>query len=104
MTNKNRVFDEKDLEKRLGPLTVGGFIRTWRTTEEMSLKEFGKLMGVSVANLCDIEKGRTGVSPGKAAQISKAIGVPEALLVRLAIEEGLRAVGLKYRVALEPAA
>ena len=49
MTTKNRVFDEKDLEKRLGPLTVGGFIRTWRTTEEMSLKEFGKLMGVSVA-------------------------------------------------------
>jgi hypothetical protein len=35
-------------------------------TDELSLKEFGKLIGVSVANLCDIEKGRKGVSPKKA--------------------------------------
>jgi len=48
---------------------------------------------MSVANLCDIEKGRKGVSPEKAEQIAKAIGVPAELLIRLSIEESLRAAG-----------
>jgi hypothetical protein len=55
-------------------------------------------------NLCDIEKGRKGVSPEKAEQIAKAIGVPAALLIRLSIEENLRAAGLKYTVEIKPAA
>jgi len=59
---------------------------------------------LSVANLCDIEKGRKGVSPKKAEQIALAIGVPPALLVRLALEESLKAAGLKYKVEIKPAA
>ncbi len=59
---------------------------------------------LSIANLCDIEKGRKGVSPEKAEQIAKAIGVPPALLVRLSIEESLQAAGLKYKVEIKPAA
>jgi transcriptional regulator with XRE-family HTH domain len=70
----------------------------------MSLAGFGKLVGMSVANLCDIEKGRKGVSPEKAEQIAKAIGVPAALLIRLSIEENLRAAGLKYTVEIKPTA
>ena len=70
----------------------------------MSLNAFGKRVGVSAANLCDIEKGRKGVSPEKAEQIAKAIGLPPALLVRLAIEESLRAAGLKYSIEVKPAA
>ena len=92
------------MEKRLGTLTVGEFLRTWRITEEMSLKDFSKLIGLSVANLCDIEKGRKGVSPEKAQQIARVIGVPPALLIRLSIEESLQAAGLKYKVEIKPAA
>ena len=44
------------------------------------------------------------MSPEKAEQIAKAIGVPQELLIRLSIEESLRAAGLKYRVQIEPAA
>jgi transcriptional regulator with XRE-family HTH domain len=103
-TEKSRIFGLKDLEKRLGKLTVGEFLHAWRTSEEMSLKDFGKRVGLSIANLCDIEKGRKGVSPEKAEQIAKAIKVPPALLVRLSIEESLLAAGLKYRVEIKPAA
>ena len=101
---KNKTHGLKDLEKRLGKLSVGEFLRTWRIAEETSLKDFGKLVGLSVANLCDIEKGRKGVSPEKAEQIAKAIGVPPALLVRLSIEESLQSAGLKYTVEIKPAA
>ena len=103
-TEKRKTFGIKDLEKRLGHLTVGELIHTFRLTDELSLKEFGKLIGVSVANLCDIEKGRKGVSPKKAEQIALAIGVPPALLIRLALEESLKAAGLKYKVEIKPAA
>jgi transcriptional regulator with XRE-family HTH domain len=103
-TDRRRAFGSKDLEKRLGKLTVGELLHSWRLSEEMSLKDFGKRLGMSVANLCDIEKGRKGVSPEKAEQIAKAIGVPSALLVRLSIEESLQAAGLKYTVEIKPAA
>ena len=103
-TDKHKAFGPKNLEKRLGKLTVGEFLHTWRVSEEMSLADFGKLVGMSVANLCDIEKGRKGVSPEKAEQIAKAIGVPRALLIRLSIEESLRAAGLRYTVEIKPAA
>jgi len=92
-TDRHRAFGSKDLARRLGKLTVGEFLHTWRISEEMSLADFGKLVGMSVANLCDIEKGRKGVSPEKAEQIAKAIGVPAGLLIRLSIEENLRAAG-----------
>ena len=103
-TDRHKAFGPKDLARRLGKLTVGEFLHTWRISEEMSLKDFGKRIGMSVANLCDIEKGRKGVSPEKAEQIAKAIGVPAGLLIRLSIEENLRAAGLKYTVEIKPAA
>ena len=103
-TDKRRSFSVKDLEKRMGKLTVGEMLHSWRASEELSLKEFGGLIGMSVANLCDIEKGRKGVSPEKAEQIAKAIGVPPALLIRLSIEESLKAAGLRYQVEIRPAA
>ena len=103
-TDKRRAFGLKDLEKRLGKLTVGELLHSWRVSEEMSLRDFGKLIGMSVANLCDIEKGRKGVSPEKAEQIARAIGVPAALLVRLSIEESLQSAGLRYTVQIKPAA
>lgn len=103
-TKKKKSHGSKNLEKRLGKLTVGEFLNNWRISEEMSLKEFGKLVGLSIPNLCDIEKGRKGVSPEKAQQIAKAIGVPPALLIRLALEEQLHSAGLKYTIEVKPAA
>lgn len=103
-TEKRKHYGLKDLEKRFGNLSVGEFLATWRTSEELSLKEFGKRISLSVPNLCDIEKGRKGVSPEKAEQIAKALGVPPALLVRLSIEESLHAAGLKYTIEIKPVA
>jgi len=93
----------KDLEKRLGKMTIGSFLRSWRLSEELSQKEFAKKLGLSPANVCDIEKGRKGVSPERAAEIAKILGYSPTVLVRLAIEEQLLAAGLKYDVELKPA-
>ena len=87
-------YGSKHLIARLGLLSVGEFLRGWRLSEEMSLKKFGKLVALSPANLCDVEKGRKGVSPEKAQAIALAIGVPPALLVRLSLVDELKALSL----------
>ncbi|MEK6704893.1 MAG: helix-turn-helix transcriptional regulator [Bdellovibrionota bacterium] len=105
MSTKNKTrYGLKDLEKRLGKMTVGEFLRSWRLSEELSQKEFAKKLKLSPANLCDIEKGRKGISPERAAAIARTLGYSPTVLVRLAIEEQLRDVGLEYEVEIYPKA
>ncbi len=98
MTTKRRRFSLRDLERRLGPLTLGDFLRSWRLCEELSQRQFARQLGISAANLCDIEKGRKGVSIAKAHEIAIAIGFSPTMLVQLALEEQLNSSGLKFSV------
>jgi len=95
-----RKFRLADLEKKHGPMTFGGFVRAFREAEEISQVEFSKKLGLSRANLCDIEKDRKSVAPERAARIAKKLGVPESTLIQLALQDSLRAVKLNYRVVL----
>lgn len=93
----------RDLERRLGKATVGDFLRAWRMSEELSQKDFAKKLKMSPANLCDIEKGRKGVSPEKAEEIAHLLGYSSTVLVRMALAEQLESAGLKYVVEVKPA-
>ncbi|MBI2603238.1 MAG: helix-turn-helix domain-containing protein [Deltaproteobacteria bacterium] len=101
MSTKEKYYNLKQLEKRVGPLTFAEFIRSWRLSEEMSQRDFADLIGISPANLCDIERGRKGVSPQKAAAIAKAIGYPRATLVEIAINDLLKEASLKLKVTVK---
>jgi transcriptional regulator with XRE-family HTH domain len=96
--NTKSKYGKRDLEKRLGPMTLASFLSSWRESLEMTQVAFAKKLGISPANLCDIEKGRQLVSPKKAAQIAKKIGYSETVLVELVINEQLAAEGLKMRI------
>jgi len=96
-------FGKKSLDVRLGVMTLASFLSSWRESEEMTQVAFAKKLGISPANLCDIEKGRQIVSPKKAAEIAKKIGYSETVLVELVINEQLAAEGLKLRVRAEVA-
>jgi transcriptional regulator with XRE-family HTH domain len=96
-------FGKKSLDERLGVMTLASFLSSWRESEEMTQVAFAKKLGISPANLCDIEKGRQIVSPKKAAEIAKRIGYSETVLVELVINEQLAAEGLKLRVKAEVA-
>jgi transcriptional regulator with XRE-family HTH domain len=58
-----------------------------REGEELTLEAFAKKLGVSRQNLCDIEKGRKGVSPERAARWAQLLGYPDAQWVRLALQQ-----------------
>ena len=97
-----KKFGLKNLEKKHGPMTVGSFLRSWRESEELSQKDFAAQIGMSSANLCDIEKGRKGVSPERAAEIAEAIGYSARVLIEIAFQEQLKDAGLSFEVTVKP--
>jgi len=101
MTTRQRKFNLKSLERRFGTLTLGRFIAAWRLSECLSQREFARKISMSAANLCDIEKGRKGVSILKAAQIAKVIGFSPTVLVQLALQAQVEASGLRYEVEVK---
>ena len=93
------------LDRLIGkPLTLGGFIEAIRLGEEMTQVEFAELLGVSRSYLCDIEKGRKVVSPEKAREYAKKLGYSQSQFVRLAFQDQLTKMGMKYEVHLERSA
>ena len=105
MTTRSKTrYTSKDLERRVGRRTIGAFLRSWRLGEELSQAEFARKLALSRANLCDIEKGRKGVSAERAAEIAKLLGYSVNVLVEMALEEQLANSGLDFKVTVKPRA
>lgn len=104
-TKKSKGFSGSDLEKRIlgDPLTFAAAVEGLRVGEEISQAEFARKLGVSRQYLCDVEKGRRLVSPEQAARFAKVFGHPPTVLVRLALQDMVRASGLKLKVSVEAA-
>jgi len=100
-TKKKKAYRVKDMEEKYGALTIARFLRSWRMSEELSQAEFAKKIGISGANLCDIEKGRKGVSIEKACDIAHVIGYSPTVLVKLVLQEQVSSAGLRYDVNLK---
>ncbi|MCY4644725.1 MAG: helix-turn-helix transcriptional regulator [Bacteriovoracales bacterium] len=79
----------KELEKEVGPLTFGRLISSHRLGEEMSQKDFSKILGISPSSLCDIEKGRTIPSIRRARKMARQLKLSEHLFVKIAIQDQL---------------
>ena len=95
-----KTYTIENFNKEFGTLTFAKLLRSFRLCEEMNQKAFAKILGISPANLCDLEKGRKLPRPRRAANIAKKIGLSEALLVQVALQDELRACNLAYKVSL----
>jgi transcriptional regulator with XRE-family HTH domain len=97
MSTKEKKSDAmKFLEKiNGGPLTFGQMLRSIRLCEEMTLKSFSKMLGVSIQHLSDIENDRRVVSPERAAKFAARLGYLEIQFVELAVQGMLNQSGLK---------
>jgi transcriptional regulator with XRE-family HTH domain len=90
-------------ELNRGPITFGQLVEAHRSCDQISQAELARRMGMSRAQLCDIEKGRRTVSAERAAQFAKVLGYSVPTFVERALEDQLRRSGLKMRVRLEAA-
>lgn len=90
----------KFLERELGPVSFGGFLRAARASRDLSQTEMAKFLGIAKSTLCDIEKGRHLVSPQLAAKIAKKCKLSVIVAVEAAIQDQLRKAKLGYKVNL----
>ena len=86
-----------------GPLTIGDAVNAARLSAELSQAQLGEMVSVSRSYICDLEKGRKPISPKKAAAIAQALGMVEAVFVKLAIQDSVDRSGLSYTVHVEAA-
>ena len=91
----------KQLDRLVGePMTFGNLLKTMRETDEVSQVELAETVGTSAAYISQIEHGKKAVSIEQAAAFAKALGYSETQFVRLAIQDKIRAAGLKLSVSL----
>jgi len=98
MTTKNKT--SRDLFRDYGQLSFGELLRSFRLADALNQTEFSRKLGISAANLCDLEKGRKVPSPARAAKIAGKLGLPKALLIQLALQEQLKEAHLNYKVSV----
>lgn len=105
MTISRTMSDSTRVLERLagGPLTIAVTIKSTREGEGLSQAEFARLLGISRSHLCDIEKGRKGVSPERAAEFARKLGYSESQWVRLALQDLVDRVGLSLKIDVRAA-
>ena len=90
--NTDRKFKAR-LESEIGPLSFALFMRVARTALNLTQEEFGKKLGLSRANICDIEKGRHLVSTDLAVKVAKKAGLSEKLALQACLQDQVRKAG-----------
>ena len=102
MTTK-KWYTLADREKKRGPMTFGLFVKAFREADEISQADYARKLGITRANLCDIEKGRRPATLALAVKIANALEISEKGMILLAIEDQLRREKLPYKVELKSA-
>jgi len=100
MSDKTLALLESITKRKL---TISYLLLAIREGEEMTQKDFAKLLGVSAQYLCDVEHNRKIVTAKSAAIFAKKLGRPALLFVRLALQDEIRKAGLKFEVDLKAA-
>ncbi|MFN7098544.1 MAG: transcriptional regulator [Gammaproteobacteria bacterium] len=106
MSTKNINQDTLNFLKNLTgeSLSIANLILTIREGEEESQVVFAKKLGITRQRLCDIEHGRSRISPRLAAKFAKKLGYSESQFIRLALQDLLDRDHLNYIVKLNNAA
>jgi transcriptional regulator with XRE-family HTH domain len=91
-------------EKLHGSYTFAEYILGIRTSLDLSQVSMAKKLGISKSALCELEKGRTLVSPGAAVRYAKKAGFSETLALEACFQDQLKKAKIKKRVRIESAA
>lgn len=91
-------YSKKDLDKEFGQLSFGEILRSFRLGEDLSQIAFAKKIGITPANLCDLEKGRKIPSPMRAFKIAKKLGLSPSFLIQICLQDSLDKENLNYKI------
>lgn len=98
MTTKSLI---KKLEKEVGQLTFGMFLRVSRNTMGLTQQDMANVLGIAKGTLCDIEKGRQLVSIDLAKKIAKKAGLSEIIAIEACFVDQLKKSKSKLHVTVK---
>jgi DNA-binding XRE family transcriptional regulator len=87
-------------DKEVGPLSFALFMRVARNSMDLTQEAMGKKLGISRANICDIEKGRHLVSTEFAIKVAKKAKLSEKLALMACLQDQVRKAGSKVVVSV----
>ena len=64
----------KDFEKEYGTITFAEIIKSYRLCEELTQTELARILNITSASLCDLERGKKIPSPERAFAIASQLG------------------------------
>ena len=87
-----------NLDRDVGPLSFASFMRVARNSLNLTQAELGRKLGLSRANICDIEKGRHLVSTELAVKVARNAGFPEKMALQACLQDQVRKAGSEAKV------
>lgn len=93
--------DLSDIDK--GSLTMAELLDIIREQEEITQAEMARRLDIPRQHLWEILNEIRYIGPELAARFASMLGYPEALLVRVALQDQLRRNNLNYTVQLKSA-
>jgi transcriptional regulator with XRE-family HTH domain len=99
MSIKKKSAAIRFLDELGGEYRFGTMLSAVREGEELSQADMARKLGISRSHLCDIEKGRKTVSPARAAEFARVLGLSEKQFVRVALQELVDEAGLNLQVS-----
>jgi DNA-binding XRE family transcriptional regulator len=91
---------KSQLDAEVGPLSFALFMRIARTSLGLTQEQLGKKLGLSRANICDIEKGRHLVSTELAIKVARKAGLSEKMALQACLQDQVRKAGSDAKVAV----
>ena len=101
MTTKSAT---KVLRSQVGPFSFAIFLLGIRATMNLTQAALAKKLGISKSAVCEIEKGRTLVSPEAAVRYARKAGFSLTVAIEACLQDQLTKAKIKKRVRLEDAA
>jgi transcriptional regulator with XRE-family HTH domain len=99
MTTKKRL-STNDLRSMIGNLTFGRALKSERESRNMARSDFGKILGITIQSLADLENERRIPSPARAVKIAQALKEPSEYWVQLAMQDQLNKQGIDLKVTI----
>ncbi|MGZ3788856.1 MAG: helix-turn-helix domain-containing protein [Bacteriovorax sp.] len=94
-------YGTKQMEQDFGAISFGSLLRNFRETEEITQKDFAKILKISPQRLNDFEKERRLPDIESAIKFARALKDSEAFFIQILFQDYLNKEKVKLKVKIE---
>lgn len=90
------------MDELAGPTTIGMLLRAYRTRNELSQKELGKIIKQTVSYVSDLERDKKPISLLQVKEIAQRLGESVGLYAKIWIKQELCEAEIDAEVEIRP--